>query len=67
MPDNLTGEKPGHTRDPQRLTESQALATYQRWYNGLCRKSGSALKASARKNRAKLQHLVVKEGQDQPP
>ena len=59
MPDDMTGI-PTYC-DPQRLTEQQALATYTRWYNGLCRKAFGA-KASARKNRAKLQHLVVKEG-----
>ncbi|MFG5780008.1 hypothetical protein ACFIQF_23360 [Comamonas sp. J-3] len=43
------------------LTEKQAIATYLRWYNGLCRKAFGA-KATARRNRVKLQHVVVKEG-----
>ncbi|QNP50325.1 hypothetical protein [Diaphorobacter aerolatus] len=59
LPDDLTGASVYH--ESERLTEQQALATYKRWYNGLCRKALGA-KAVARKNRAKLQHLVVKEG-----
>ena len=47
--------------DPENLTEKQALATYRRWYNGLCRKAFGA-KAMARNAPAKLQHVVVKEG-----
>lgn len=59
LPDELTGS-PTYC-NPERLTEKQAIATYLRWYNGLCRKAFGA-KATARRNRVKLQHLVVKEG-----
>ena len=52
QPDGLTGTPVFHK--PERLTRQQALATYKRWYNGLCRKAFGA-KAVARKNRAKLQ------------
>ena len=59
QPDGLTGTPVFHK--PERLTRQQALATYKRWYNGLCRKAFGAT-AVARKNRAKLQQLVVQEG-----
>ena len=58
QPDELTGIPVYH--EPEHLTEQQALATYKRWYNGLCRKAFGA--AVARRNRAKLQNVVVKEG-----
>lgn len=58
QPDELTGTSVYH--EPERLTEQQALATFKRWYNSLCRKAFGA--AVARRNRVKLQNVVVKEG-----
>ena len=46
----------------KRLTEERALATVRRYYNGLCRITYGSW-ASARNNPAKLQFVVVKEGQ----
>ena len=60
----LTDHETGITtyRANENLAEQQAIRTYRRWYNGLCRTAFGA-KAMARKNRIKLQHVVVKEGQ----
>ena len=59
LTDHQTRTKTYH--QPEKLTEKQALATYLRWYNGLCRKAFGS-KAMARNDPARLQHVVIKEG-----
>lgn len=58
-----TDHQTGNTtyRAHENLTEQQAIGTYLRWYNGLCRKAFGS-RAMARQNPTKLQHVVAKEG-----